>query len=241
MLQLILILTPIALIDSFTPVRFTILSSLLGTTRPVKMAYAFIFGIFFGYLAIGSLLLFGLDVLIEKWGAQLADNWNAPITSWDIVLQFIIGLLMIFFAYRAGRPNNKVSEKAGHEGLHPAYVFLLGFIPAFTPTPGMLPYFAAIDQILQTDLSRFQMFMMLLYYNVIFLIPPTVLVIVRIVSKDFSERIFAGIARFFGTWGKAFIIIVILLLGALLVADAIGLSLGHPILPVKEGQLPVTP
>ncbi|MEM7147926.1 MAG: GAP family protein [Verrucomicrobiota bacterium] len=238
MLHLIAILTPIALIDSFTPVRFTILSSLLGTTRPVKMAYAFIFGIFFGYLAIGSLILFGLDAFIKKWGDAIASEWNAPITIWDIIFQLIIGLLMIFFAYRAARPKNKVSEEANREGLHPAYIFLLGFVPAFTPTPGMLPYFASIDQILQANLSRPQMFTMLLYYNIIFLVPPSVLVIVRVVSEDYSRKIFAAITNFFATWGKGFIITVLILLGILLVADAVGLYFGRPILPVAEGQLP---
>ncbi len=234
MTSLWLTLIPIALIDSVTPVRFSILSTLLASSRPVVMGYAFIFGLFTGYLAIGSLILFGLDKVFDELAPKLEAEWNRPPDSLDYFLQLVIGILIVVFSYRAAKPKPKVEAKAKNTAGALVPVFLLGAIPAFTPTPGMLPYFAAIDQILKSDdLSRAQMFATLIFYCLVFLVPPSALVLLRVVSKKWSDRVFGAIGNFFATWGKGALIALLVLLGLVLIVDAVGGLIGHPLIPVS--------
>ena len=94
------------------------------------------------------------------------------------------------------------------------------------------PYFAAIDQILRADVSTTGALLALLYYNIVFILPHAVLIIVRLVAPAQSERIFKTVGDFTERWGRRLIIAVLLIVGLVLIADAISWWFGSPLLPV---------
>ena len=98
--------------------------------------------------------------------------------------------------------------------------------------PGAIPYLAAIDQLLRADLSGFEVVLVLLYYNVLFISPLAVLVFIRVVFPNQSERIFDFIKDLIAKWGRRVIVTLLVILGLVLVVDGIGWFLGMPLIPV---------
>jgi predicted small integral membrane protein len=96
----------------------------------------------------------------------------------------------------------------------------------------MLPYFAALDQIHSVDIPMGQQVGVLFFYNLVFIIPLASMIVLRFASEDLSAQVFGGITRFFSTRGKRVLVVLLSILGAVLIADAIGFYLGFPILPI---------
>ena len=76
--------------------------------------------------------------------------------------------------------------------------------------------------------------MAVLAYNVAFILPLASLLVVRLVVPNQSEKIFKKVADLADRWGKRLIVAVLLIVGAVLAADAIGWYLDSPLLPVGE-------
>lgn len=229
--SLLLVLLPIALIDSIAPFRFIPLMVFLGGKRPLISAVAFIGGISASYLVVGILALVGLDKSIDELNEAFVTWYNNPQTI-DYVITLIVGLGLIIFARRMGHVVKKVDSSTPTKGLLPSKIFLMGVLLTIGGIFGMLPYFAAIGQILKANLGDVPMVLMLLYYNVIFILPLVALVIIRVVLRDRSERIFDAINRFLAKYGRRAIIIIMLILGLILLMDGIGWFMGYPLIPV---------
>ncbi len=99
--------------------------------------------------------------------------------------------------------------------------------------PGAVPYFGGIDLILRADLDTPGAVAALLFYNLVFVAPLAALIGTRVLFPTHSERIFAVVASFCEVWGKRLVILILLVLGAMLTADAIGWWMGRPLLPVS--------
>ena len=98
--------------------------------------------------------------------------------------------------------------------------------------PGAFPYFAAVDQILRFDVDIGFAFVALLYYNAVFLLPLAALLVLRALLGARADRLFAWLAPALARWGHRLIVVVLLAIGLVAVADAIGWFLGYPLLPL---------
>ncbi len=103
----------------------------------------------------------------------------------------------------------------------------------FVGVPGAIPYFGAIDLILRADLDTPAAVAALLFYNLVFVAPHAALISIRVLLPTHSERTFAAVASFCEVWGKRLVILILLVPGGTLTADAIGWWLGQPLLPVS--------
>ena len=61
--------------------------------------------------------------------------------------------------------------------------------------PGAFPYFGAIDQIMRAGLSPTGSLLTLTYYNLIFLIPLSSLLFVRVLLPSRSQAIFQRVSQ----------------------------------------------
>jgi hypothetical protein len=84
---------------------------------------------------------------------------------------------------------------------------------------GVLPYFAAMAQILKTDLETTSMIWILIYYNLVFALPLISFIVLRIMLRDKTTVILSRITVFFSHWGMQNSRTLTLSIGPLLIAD----------------------
>ena len=235
MVDLALILLAIALVDCTTmiPIGIFPLAAILGGRRPVIGSLSFISGIFLVYSLSGVLLLLGFDLIFEMIGPSISRWWNQP-NSAELGLQIIVGILLLVYAWRQYRLP-KISTPGGStDPVSPIGAFTLASSLTVIGIPGAVPYFGAIEQILRADFGSMTSMGALIFYNIVFVLPFFVLVLVRILVPNQSESIFGSISLLVRSWGKPAIVSVFIILGLVLIADSIGWFLGYPLLPVNQ-------
>jgi hypothetical protein len=235
MLDLLLVLTPISLVDSTSilPFGLVVLAVLLSGPRPYLASLSFLLGTALSYFAAGILIVTGLGNVLERASAALLHWWKNP-SAVDYVLGILVGIALIVFGYRwSVARQEKAKRKKVAPGVTPNQAFLLGAGTTIAGLWGALPYFAAIDQILKADLSTAEAVIALAYYNLIFISLLFLLVVFRAVAGTGADALFETVNRLFPVWGKRVVIALMLLLGAVFVADGVGFFLGRPLIPVN--------
>ncbi|MBW1687344.1 MAG: GAP family protein [Deltaproteobacteria bacterium] len=235
MTELLLVLVPIALVDSTSmlPIGVPVMLAMLAAPRGPTACVAFLLGIFAVYLPCGIAIALGLGAVFERLGAWLAEAWaRTPGTS-DLALQIAIGGALLAFGWKLAGTRQKRGERAAERsGLAPPQAFTLGAGLMIVGMPGALPYFAAVDQILRADVSATGAVLAVLWYNAVFLLPLILVPVLRLVLGARSQPFFDAVSRFSEVWGRRLIAAVLLLLGGLLVADGLGWFLGRPLFPL---------
>ncbi len=235
MFSLALVLLAIALVDSTSmiPIGIFTLAAILGGRHPVIGALSFVSGIFLVYFLSGVLLLLGFDLIFEIIGPSISRWWNQP-NSAELGLQIIVGILLLVYAWKQYRLPKISAPSGSAEPVSLVGAFTLGSTLTVIGIPGAVPYFGAIEQILRADLSSMASVGVLIFYNIVFVLPFFVLVLIRILVPNKSEPIFGSISLLVKNWGKPAMVSVFTILGLLLIADSIGWFLGYPLLPVNQ-------
>jgi len=234
MLELLVVLAPIALVDSasITPMGLVPLATILAGRRPYGTAFAFLAGLFISYLIMALLFLFGLSTLLMRLNVWLNYRWNNPEPA-DFGIQILVGLVMLIFGFRiAEKRKSKISERGLKSGVTPLSAFGFGFLMNVVGFPGALPYFAAADRIAQADPPTSDAVIAVVYYVTIFVLPLTAIVLLRALLGQRMDAIMQAIQGFFDTWGKRLIMILLILLGVILVVDGVAYFLGGPLIPI---------
>ena len=232
MSELLAILAPIALVDSLSvvPVASVPLVVLLSGRRPVAGSLAFIGGILLTYFPFGVLLLFGLDAVFDRLAGQVAEWWNKEPDLGEVVLQIVVGLVMVAYGRKLSNRRGKKQQQTGRAQMSPAQAFVLAAVINVTGIWGALPYFAAIAQILKADLSPGGMLTALLFYNLVFALPLTGFLVLRLLLGEQAERWFQTINGFIARWGGRVLVTVLVLLGIILIVDGVGWLVGRPLI-----------
>jgi cytochrome c biogenesis protein CcdA len=235
MTELLLVLVPIALVDSTSmlPIGIPVMLAMLAAPRGVAACAAFLLGIFTVYLPCGIVIALGLGAVFERLGAWLAEAWARTPGTTDLALQIVVGLALLAFGWKLANARQKRGQQAAERtGLGPVQAFTLGAGLMLVGMPGALPYFAAVDQILRADASTSGAVLALLWYNALFLLPLALVPVLRVVLGARSQPFFDAVSRFAEVWGRRLIAAVLLVLGGLLVVDGVGWFLGRPLFPL---------
>jgi hypothetical protein len=230
-----MVIGPIAVVDStsITPLALVPLATILAGKRPYGTAIAFLLGLFLSYMAMALGFLFGLGAILERVNAWVSYRWHNPEPA-DFGFEILVGLVMLVFGARI---MEKRKEKSGgreiKEGVTPAAAFGFACMLNVVGFPGALPYFAAADQIVQADLPVTGAVLAVTFYVTVFVLPLSVIVILRAVLGSRMDGVMQAIKRFFDTWGKRLIMILLILLGLLLIVDgSLYFLLGEPLVPI---------
>lgn len=239
MTQTIVALGGLALLDSLNPSALVVTIYLLTRERPAPAVAAYLAGIFVTYTAIGIILMLGLDVLLTTFQQAL---WGPA--AYGLRGAVGIGLLLyIGMRPRPGRDGNgpgtdldtasigtdfetarrppfvpKSARVAGWAGL-----FALGAVVTLFELTTAMPYMAAIGLLTYLQWPVAQWVGALVAYNVVFILPPLVLLGVSVVwGARFRPRLAAWrnrIERSRRGWGITGWLVGII--GLLLVLDAL--------------------
>jgi cytochrome c biogenesis protein CcdA len=213
--NLILILTPILLTDAANPVLLAVVVFALGSKRPLLNANAVLFGWFILYFIAGIFLALGLESISEF----LANP--RPI---DFYIETVVGVLLIWLAFRCFKkedPRKKEKDYGDANALKTSSAFLLGASINLISLPFAIPYFAALDQILKSDLDWLAAVMTLLVYNLLYVLPFFILIIIRLIYKEKSDRLFTTINEKMEKVGNIILPLLLILIGGALLTDAI--------------------
>lgn len=231
MAALLLVLTPIALLDSASiiPISIAALVVVLAGPKPLLTSVSFVLGIFAINLTTGLLLLLTLDIAFDalhSYAVRLIDDPNTE----EIIFQISIGLLLCAFGLRISKSRGRRRDEPTRSGLSPARAFLFGVGVTFLGVPGGLPYFAAIDLVLRAEVTSLQQVAAVSFYNVIFVSPLAAIIVIRQVLGVRGDEILGVVRRFIDKWGQRVVVSVLVGFGLILVIDGIGWFLGFPII-----------
>jgi cytochrome c biogenesis protein CcdA len=130
--------------------------------------------------------------------------------------------------------RKKPAKKREPKSASPVAVFAFAGFLVVVGMPGAVPLFAAVDQLLRADVSTNAAVGLLLYYNLIFVLPLVAIAGIRAAMGDRSERVFNAVNGFLETWGTRMAIVVLLVLGLALLADSIGWLAGrYSFIPIE--------
>ena len=199
------ILLPILLSDVLNPVLFTFMVYAAGSKRPVFISSAMLLGHTAAYMTCGVVLAYS----IEKLSARLSN----PQTI-DFVIELIIACALLWLVLRTRKDKGKRPDENTPEfTIWKAFAF--GAVINIIGIPFAVPYFAAIDQLLKSDLDTMGVVTALALYNLAYALPFLLIPLLTAIMGDRSKPI---LARVNGFMEKAADIIMPLLLLAIVLA-----------------------
>lgn len=234
MLELVLLLSGVALLDSLSMVPLAVvpLTVALGSARPLTLSLAFVGGVGLAYLVCGIPLLVGAEAFMEHFGAYLIRLWNRP-NAMELGIQILIGILLMLSAWYLWRLKRSNPPADARPSSSPGPLFVLGASLVVLGMPGAVPYLAAIERIVNHDPGRAAAMGYLLYYNFVFIVPMAGLIGLRFVMGEQAEPRFRALAGFCVRVMPRLTAVLFLIVGLVMVADGIGWFCGHPLLPVS--------
>ena len=184
MLELWVILTPILLADVVNPVLFAFMVYAVGTDRPLSNSISALLGHTAAYLSFGIILALFFNII--KTG--LANP--KPV---DYIISLIVGILLLWVAWRSRSKTADKKDKPQVEELTPLKSFTIGAIINIVGLPFALPYFAALDQILKAELTVTSSVIVLVGYNLLYALPFLVVPVLVMMMGENSRPVLARI------------------------------------------------
>ena len=211
MIELWAVLAPILLADIVNPVLFAFLVYAAGTSRPVANSSALLLGHTAAYFIAGMLLALGLEKI---------DNRLANPEPVDFIVELFIGLVLLWLVMRSRNTKAKQPEVATKDMTFIS-AFFLGAIVNFVGIPFAIPYFAALSQILKADIPATQALAVLAAYNIAYALPFASVPLLSMLMGDNSKSLLETINAFLTKASSVIMPVILLLLGAALITDAV--------------------
>ena len=226
MIDILLLLIPMAMLDSLNPLTIVTQIFLLTTKKPLQRALGHAIGVFSMYFIGGLLIIMGIRQ-IQKPLLDLAQSYE--ITLIGYVIELIIGLLTIYFGYRISKKKdgwNKIFiKKAGSLNFFES--IFLGCLTTLGDLTTAIPYFAAIALVVKAKIAFLQIIFLLLAYNIIYVFPLIILLSLLLMKN--SVLLFSKVGAFIEKWSKKILVMTCVVFGILLIFDSIGRFLAHPL------------
>ena len=205
------ILFPILLSDVLNPVLFTFMVYAAGSKRPVSVSSAMLLGHTAAYMTCGVILAYS----IEKLSARLAN----PQTI-DFVIELVIACALLWLVLRTRKDKGKRPDENTPEfTVWKAFGF--GAAVNIIGIPFAVPYFAAIDQLLKSDLDTMGVVTGLTIYNAAYALPFLLIPLLTAIMGDRSKPILARVNGFMEKAGDIIMPLLLLAIGLALLVDSV--------------------
>ncbi|MFN9998328.1 MAG: GAP family protein [bacterium] len=226
MIDILLLLIPMAMVDSLNPHTIAIHFFLLTTKNPLGRLAGHLIGIFLTYLIGGFLLIMGIGQILKP---LLSLSLSYEIILIGHAIELAIGLLIIYYGYTINKNkeglNKRIIEKAG--SITFGQSFSLGFVATIGDILTAVIYLPANVLIANAKLGFLENFLLLLVYNSIYVLPLIILWSLLFFKK--TALVFHNIREFIKKWFSTILVIILILIGILLIIDSIGRFLAHPL------------
>jgi cytochrome c biogenesis protein CcdA len=160
-------LLALAVVDSINPSAIAVTLYLLSRERAAARVAVYIAAIFVTYLTLGTVMLSGLDALLPSLGGVFDGRIG-------FIVQGLVGLTMLLYAFRA--PSGATPAPRAEPGAASyAALALLGVTVTAMELPTAVPYLGAIALLTSSALPIAGWLPLLVLYNVVFVLPPLLL------------------------------------------------------------------
>jgi threonine/homoserine/homoserine lactone efflux protein len=204
-------LLPILLSDVINPVLFAFMVYAAGSSRPVLTSSAMLLGHTVTYFSFGIVLSLGL----ERIAARLANP-----RFLDFVIEVVLGVILLWLALRTRKDTGKRPEEETPE-FSPWDAFRFGALVNVIGIPFAVPYFAAIDQFLKSDLNTGGVLLALLAYNLVYALPFLMVPVLSAVMGERSKPLLARVNAVMERISSFLMPLMLGLVGLALLADSI--------------------
>jgi cytochrome c biogenesis protein CcdA len=215
-MELLPAIVGLAVADSVNPSALAATVGLLLRGRAARPLVAvYVAAVLVTYFAVGVVLTLGLGLtprdVIESDATYLA--------------QAVLGAAMLAYAVLApGRrraPGAARPRRLPAAG-RPAAVFALGVAVTFLELPTALPYLGAVGAMSRARLPMADWLPLLVLYNLIFVLPPLVLLAGHLALGDRAEPLLERLRDRLGAAAREGLLWLLGLVGFFLLADALG-------------------
>jgi cytochrome c biogenesis protein CcdA len=220
-LEFALIIAGLGLVDSLNPATITVGAILAATEHPVRRLAGYAAGIFSVYLLGGLILTLGPAELL-----QTALHGPDASTARNIIF-IVVGLVAIGFAVWVFAHRDTDRLKSREFKIKPGSAFLLGAGITAVDIPTAFPYFGAIAAMVARDLSTSSKIILLVLFNVMYVLPILVILGAAAVLHERAQPFMARVREIVVRWSPIILSLLTLAVGiALTVAGLRGLVLG---------------
>ena len=210
-LALVAGLLGIALVDSLNPSALVVTTLLLAGTDPYRRSLAYIAGIFTTYYVIGVAVLVGAAELLTA----AVDALRRPEVGFGV--EAVLGLLLVVVGLRRRR-EERDGAPARRGGLLAS--FLTGVTVTAVESTTALPYVGALTALVRAEVPVVQVLLLLLVYNLVFVLPPLALVAMDLRRLGCAAAAVHRLRRALRAVDRRATRGLILVLGLLMLADA---------------------
>lgn len=220
MLRLIGLVVSIGLADSLNPTTIAPAMLLATGDRPRRRVLEFTIGVFVVYLAGGALIALGP-------GSLLLSLIPKPDANARHIIEIVVGVAMLIASALVWRSRARLAERDLPEGPQGKSSALLGATITAIELPTAFPYFAAIAAIVGSDLDPARVVLLLVLFNLCFVLPLIVMVITLWLAGDRAAAILTSIRDYLQRRWPVIVSMLLLLAGIfviLLGATALGSS-----------------
>jgi cytochrome c biogenesis protein CcdA len=212
-MELLPAIVGLAVVDSINPSALLATIALLLRGRAARPLVAiYVAAVLLTYLTVGLALTLGLgltpETLVESDAAYLAQG--------------VLGAGMLAYAVLAPGRGRPVEEPRLPAVTRPAAVFALGMAVTVLELPTALPYLGAVGAITRADLAVGDWLPLLVLYNLIFVLPPLLLLAGHVVGGERADALLGRLRRRLGGAAREGLLWLLGLVGFLLLADALG-------------------
>jgi cytochrome c biogenesis protein CcdA len=203
-------------LDCLNPTTIITQILIVIKSKSVKISSLFIFGTFFTYFISGLLLYYGIAVYLIKFTSAITIKRNLVFIICEIVLLTI----SIFYCIKKNAKTEK-PKSAKNIFLSNYAILSIAIGSTLSDMPTALPYFAFIGKLKQTSISLLAEISCLFLYNLIYVLPLIIIVILYRRNNNYFEVYFNKIEYWIDKLGKLLFRIIILSIILILLLDIV--------------------
>lgn len=212
--------------DSVNPITLTQQFVLQGMVKKPWHIWCFIVPIALTNLVTGMLAYWGLIGFVGGFLADMLLRYAKAV----FILELVLGIFLILYALYVFAKSFKKTEAASAEkeqeaaarkfrSVTPTALMLFGVVATLAELTSALPYFAFLAIMLSYHLAPWQAVLILILYNLIYILPATALYIVYRKAQKSFDKIYALFQKIVQKCSR--------ILGPLLIAAVGGALLAH--------------
>jgi hypothetical protein len=220
MVHLIFIIIPFLIVDIINPILLGGTIYTLSSKNLFRNSMIMLLSFLVTYFFAGLIIAYGME--------SFENYFHLP-AYFDYGLELIVAALLFYMAAKQSRERDAhPEEKLIHKfEMTTKDALQLGFQINIVGLAFAVPYLGAIDQILKADASILITLLVLLIYNILYVLPYASLILIRLIRPKESSQIFKVINEWMHCLVVKWMPLIFVVLGLILIEDAISFLIGY--------------
>lgn len=232
MKELIVTMIATSSVDSLNPIGITQQFILQGMVKKPRHIWYFILTTGVVNMIFGYLVYYGVMVLINNGLRHVMENHGLIV----YLLELMVGLLVLMWAGRViiqkvaviKNKDGASTQEAEDEQIRtkiravtPLALIGVGIVSTVSELTSAIPYFSFLAVFVNYKLSFFMVTVILVFYNIIYMLPFMIMYFIYIISKKHFDRLYDFFRKCFKSILEIAIPIVCFIIGLIVLGDSV--------------------